>query len=180
VLLAEAGALETINKMKQTFAAILLLVAGALTSSADAGSPKLTGSWEAARTPDDERLYLVLKDMGKAEIIGEYDFTLPGQPGKRRGRSTTFAHWTLDGDQIIVTYSRFTDRLRYVEQEALSVIGLSGSAPALKPVGKRDPKSKLGTAVLWKAPHDYRVKAPDSAAPDAGASAAAGAAAPAK
>jgi hypothetical protein len=166
--------------MKQTFAAILLLVAGVLWSSSDAAPPKLTGSWEAARTPDDERLYLVLKDMGKAEIVGEYDFTLPGQPGKRRGRSTTFGHWTVEGDQITVTYSKFTDHMRYVEQEPLTAIGLSGSAPALKPVGKRDPKSKLGTAVLWKAPHEYRVKAPESAVPGAGAAAAAGGAAPAK
>ena len=155
--------------MKQTFAAILLLVAGALSSSSFAGPPKVTGQWEAARTPDDERLYVILKDMGKAEIVGEYDFTLPGQPGKRRGKSTTFGHWVLDGDQIVLTYSKFSERLRYVAQESLSAIGLNGSAPALKPVGKRDPKSKLGTAILWKAPHDYRAKAAESSAPVAGA-----------
>jgi hypothetical protein len=161
--------------MKQICTAFLLLVASATSLAAHAAPPKLTGQWEAARTPDDERLYLVLKDMGKAEIIGEYDFTLPGQSGKRRGKSTTFGHWTLDGDQITVTYAKFTERLRYVEQEALSAIGLSGTAPALKPVGKRDPKSKLGTAILWKAPHDYRVKGAESAPPVA-----AGGEAPAK
>jgi hypothetical protein len=166
--------------MKQTFLAILLLAAGVLSSPADAAPPKLTGSWEAARTPDDERLYLVLKDMGKAEIIGEYDFTLPGQSGKRRGKSTTFGHWSVDGDQITVTYSKFVDRLRYVEKESLSALGLTGSAPALTPMGKRDPKSKLGTAILWKAPHDYRVRAPESAEPAAGASAATGGGAPGK
>jgi hypothetical protein len=166
--------------MKQTFAALLLLGVAALAGPAQAGPPKLTGSWEAARTPDDERLYLVLKDMGKAEIVGEYDFTLPGQPGKRRGRSTTFGRWSVDGDQVVITYAKFTERMRYVESEPLSALGLSGTAPALKPVGKRDPKSKLGNAVLWKAPHDYRAKEPSSAAPVAGATAPAPGEAPAK
>lgn len=161
--------------MKQIFAAVLLLAAGALSTTASADPPKLTGSWEAARTPDDERVYLVLKDMGKAEIVAEYDFTLPGQPGKRRGRSITFGKWQLQGNDVIVTYAKLTDRLRYVEKEPLKAVGLSGSAPALTPVGKAHPKSKLGSAVLWKAPHDYQVKAPEAGAPVAGAAAAPGA-----
>jgi hypothetical protein len=161
--------------MKQTFAAFLLLAAGALSSAASAEPPKLTGSWEAAHTPDEERVYLVLRDMGKAEIVAEYDFTLPGQPGKRRGRSTTFGKWTMDGNDVVVTYAKLTDRLRYVEREPLKAVGLSGSAPALTPVGKAHPKSKLGSVVLWKAPHDYRVKAPESVQPIASTPAAAGA-----
>jgi hypothetical protein len=161
--------------MKETFAALLLLTAGALSSAASAGPPKLTGSWEAAHTPDDERVYLVLKDMGKAEIVAEYDFTLPGQPGKRRGRSITFGKWKVQGNDLTVTYAKLTDRLRYIEREPLKGVGLRGSAPALTPVGKPHPKSKLGSAVLWKAPHDYRVKAPESVPPVAGATAAPGA-----
>jgi len=160
--------------MKQIFAAVLLLAAGALSSTASAAPPKLTGSWEAAHTPDDERVYLVLKDMGKAEIVAEYDFTLPGQPGKRRGRSITFGKWELRGNDVMVTYAKLTDRLRYVEKEPLTAVGLSGSAPALTPVGKAHPKSKLGSAVLWRAPHDYHVKAPEAVPPVAGAVAAPG------
>jgi hypothetical protein len=160
--------------MKQTCAAFLLLAVGGLSSAASAAQPKLTGSWEAAHTADEERVYLVLKDMGKAEIVAEYDFTLPGQPGKRRGRSTTFGKWKMDGNDVVVTYAKLTDRLRYVEREPLKAVGLTGSAPALTPVGKAHPKSKLGSVVLWKAPHEYRVKAL-GAQPIAGTPAAAGA-----
>lgn len=56
--------------MKYRFGALILLVtAVAAAPVALAAPPVLTGSWEAARTPDDERLYLVLKDLGKAEIV---------------------------------------------------------------------------------------------------------------
>jgi hypothetical protein len=157
--------------MRHNLAVILLIAAAALPSAASAAPPKVTGSWEAARTPDDERLYVVLRDMGKAEIVAEYDFTLPGQPGRRRGRSTTFGKWTLAGNEVVVTYAKLTDRLRYVESEPLSPVGLSGSAPALKPVGKIDPKSKIGSAVLWKAPHEYRVKTAEHSQPAAAATA---------
>ena len=149
--------------MRSLFIAALLLLAAA---DLPAASPKLTGSWAAARTVDDESVALVLKDMGKAEIINEYDITLPGHP-KQRGRSTSFGKWTLKGGDVVVTYAKVTDRLRYSEHVSLSVIGQTGDAAALKPVGKPDPNSKIGTAILWKAPHDYRMKAP--AAPEASA-----------
>jgi len=149
--------------MRQTVAAYLLLVI-AVAAASPAAPASLTGSWEAARTPDDERLVLVLKDMGKAEIVTEYDLALPGQ-GKRRGRSTSFATWTLKGNEVIVTYAKIKDRLRYVADESLSTIGLTGTASALKPIGKPDPKSRIGKAILWKAPHEYRLKAPEAAAP---------------
>jgi hypothetical protein len=152
--------------MKQTLAVVLWLVTGLVSHAASADTPKLTGTWEAARPPDDERVYLVLKDMGKAEIVAEYDFTLPGQPGKSRGRSTTFGQWTVKGNEVIVSYAKVQDRLRYAGNEPLAALGRTGSAPALKPVGKANPKSKLGAIVLWKAPHDYRVK--ESAPPPPG------------
>ena len=147
--------------MKYRFAALVLLVtAVAATPIALAAPPVLTGSWEAARTPDDERLYLVLKDLGKAEIVAEYDLAIPGQAPKR-SRSTSFGKWTLKGNEVIVTYANIQDRLRYVGSQSLAAIGLGGTAPALKPVGKPDPKSRIGAAILWKAPHDYRLKAPE-------------------
>jgi hypothetical protein len=155
----------------RSLAAVFLLAALVLPSVAAAAQPKLTGSWEAVRNPDDERVYLVLKDLGKAEIVAEYDFSLPGQPGKRRGRSTTFGHWTMKGNEVVVTYAKIEDRLRYVDQEPLSVVGLSGTSPALKPVGKANAKSKLGSLVLWKAPHDYRAARP-AEMPAAGSAAA--------
>jgi hypothetical protein len=85
---------------------LALLFLLALAASADAvGSRSLLGTWEAARSPDDERLYVHLKDNGRAEIVAEYDFTLPGVPGKRRGRSTTFGKWSVNGDDVVISYS---------------------------------------------------------------------------
>jgi hypothetical protein len=151
--------------MKTTFIAVLLLLGA---GSACAAPPKLTGAWEAARGADeDEHVALLLKDMGKAEIINEYDISLPGQ-GKRRGRSTSFGTWRIKGDDVIVTYSKISDRLRYSDHVSLSAVGQSGSAPALKTVGKPPANSKIGSAILWKAPHEYRLKA---AAPSAAAGA---------
>lgn len=147
--------------MKYRFGALILLVtAVAAAPVALAAPPVLTGSWEAARTPDDERLYLVLKDLGKAEIVAEYDLAIPGQAPKR-SRSTSFGKWTLKGNEVIVTYAKIHDRLRYVSSQPLAAIGLTGTAPALQPVGKPDPKSRIGAAILWKAPHEYRLKAPE-------------------
>lgn len=153
--------------MKSSFiAAIVLLVAAEVW----AAPPKLTGSWQAARSTEDESVLLVLKDMGKAEIINEYDISLPGQ-GKRRGRSTSFGTWTLKGNDVVVTYSNIHDRLRYSDRVSLSAVGQEGDAPALKAVGKPAANSKIGAAILWKAPHEYRLKAapsaPEAAAPRA-------------
>lgn len=144
--------------MRHCLATLLMLSALSVAAVA-ADTPKLTGSWEAAHAGgDSERIYLVLKDMGKAEIITEYDFTLPGQPGKRRGRSTTFGKWKVKGNDVTVTYAKITESLRYVEQVSLKAVGLSGTAPALQPTGKASGGSKIGSAILWKGPHDYRVQ----------------------
>ena len=145
--------------MKSSFIAVLLLLA---TGAVSAAPPKLTGSWDAARTPEDERVSLVLKDMGKAEIVSEYDITLPGQ-GRRHGRSTSFGTWAVKGNDVLVTYSKITDRLRYSDRVSLSAVGQTGVAPALKPVGKPPAYSKIGTAILWKGPHEYRIKAAPAA-----------------
>jgi len=149
--------------MKSSFIAALLLLAAGIVSAAP---PKLTGSWDAARTPQDEGVSLVLKDMGKAEIVAEYDITLPGQ-GRRHGRSTSFGTWAVKGNDVLVTYSKITDRLRYSDRVSLSAVGQTGQAPALKPVGKPPANSKIGTAILWKGPHAYRIKAPAGDAPNA-------------
>jgi len=152
--------------MKHTLAALVLLATIGTAPPALAASPVLTGSWEAARTPDDERLYLVLKVMGKAEIVAEYDLAIPGQ-GAHRSRSTTFGTWALKDGEVIVTYARVKDRLRFVGAEPLKAVGLSGTAPALRPVGEPDPKSRIGNAILWRAPHDYRLKAAETSQPEA-------------
>jgi hypothetical protein len=143
--------------MKQTLAALVLLGAGALVPAvaAAAGEGVITGTWEAARTINDERLYIVLSDRGKAEVVEEYQ--LP-TPGKQRARSSTFGKWARKGNDIVVTYGTVTDRLRYVAREPLDTVGMSGRAPALKPVGKPNDRSKIGSEVLWKGPHEYHMK----------------------
>jgi len=149
----------------------LALCAGAPAHAVSASA--LVGTWEAARTPDDERVYVRLMEKGKAQIVAEYDFQLPNMPGKRRGRSTTFAKWSVKGDDVTLTYSKVTDRLRYDASTPLAEIGLDGKSAALKPVGRRSAGSRL-SATLWKAPHDYRLEHPA----DAGATSAPAAAAP--
>ena len=130
------------------------------------GTTTLLGTWEAARTPDDERLYVTFKDKGKVEIVAEYDFTLPGMPGKRRGRSTTFGKWSVKGDDVTITYAKVRERLRYSQRLPLTAVGLTGTSIGLKPTGTVDPNSRIRGAVLWKAPHDYKLKPADgSAAP---------------
>ena len=148
--------------MKQIFAALLLLGAGALLPAAGAAQPGVTGAWEAARTADDERRYIVLGETGKAEVVEEY--LLPMRSNQRT-RSSTFGKWTRKGNDVLVTYGNITDRLRYVAREPLAAVGLNGSAPALKPVGKPNVRSKIGSDVLWKAPHEYRMKADSTEAP---------------
>jgi len=156
--------------MRYLFAALLLLSAGPLSPGVGFAQPQLAGTWEAAQRADnDERLYIVLSDAGKAEIVVEYG--LP-TPGKQRARTTAYGRWTHRGRDLQITYADVTDRLRYVPREPLAAVGLNGTAPALKPIGKRSPKSRLGSEVLWKAPHAYRMKGgPPSQppyAPDAG------------
>jgi hypothetical protein len=150
--------------MKARLPVLLCLLA--LSVPAHAVSPAaLVGTWEAARTPEDERMYVRLMDKGRAEIVAEYDFQVPGQPGKQRGRSTTFGRWSVKGDDVTISYAKLRDRLRYSDKLPLSEIGLDGSSAALKPAGKPEAKSRI-RATLWKAPHDYRPK--PAAAPAAG------------
>jgi hypothetical protein len=153
---------------------LALLFLFTLAAAADAvGSRSLLGTWEAARSPDDERLYVHLKHNGRAEIVAEYDFTLPGVPGKRRGRSTTFGKWSVSGDDVVISYARVRDRLRYSDKLPLNEIGLTGTSAGLKPTGKTDPKSRIRGATLWKAPHEYKRKTSE-AAPAAGTTAESG------
>jgi len=155
-----------------TFRSVFLLLSLLVSAPALAVSTSaLIGTWEAARSPDDERLFIRLMEKGKAEIIAEYDFQLPNMPGKRRGRSTTFGKWSVKGDDVTVTYSKITDRLRYHAQLPLAEIGAEGKSPALKPAGKIDPATRL-TTTLWKAPHEYKLKVRESASAPAGPAAA--------
>lgn len=153
--------------MKFLFAATLVAFAVSLPAHAVAPGA-LIGTWEAARGPDDERMFVRFMEKGKAQIVSEYDFQIPGAPGKRRGRSTTYGKWSVKGDDVVVTYSKVRDRLRYSDKHSLSDVGLDGVAPGLKPAGKIDPNSKV-RVMLWKAPHDYKLKAPAAraAAPSA-------------
>lgn len=143
------------------FSVFLILLA--LTAPASAiGTAGLLGEWEAALSPDNERLYIKLRDKGKAEIVSEYDFQPPGQPGKQRGRATTYGKWILKGSDIVISYAKVQDRLQYSAKMPLSEVGLMGSAPGLKAAGKVDPKSRIGTTILWKAPHEYKLRPPQS------------------
>jgi hypothetical protein len=144
-----------------------VVLAGLLLAAAPAWAVKtealMASTWEAARTVEDERTYVRFMPDGRAEIVSEYDLQLPGQPGKRRGRATTYGRWVLKGDRVTVTYADVHDRLRYSDATSLAEIGMPGSTAGLKPVGKPAPKSRL-RATLWKAPHDYRLKPPQPAA----------------
>jgi len=155
--------------MKQLIGALVLLGAATMPSVALAAQPQLKGSWEAARGANDERLYVVLSEDGKAEIVTEYEVSLPGAPDKRRVRTSTFGKWTHKGGDVVIGYANtnIKDRLRYVAREPLAAVGLSGSAPALKPVGTANARSQIGSVVLWRAPHEYRVKASTGEDPSA-------------
>lgn len=126
-------------------------------------SKDLLGTWETARPPSGDRLYVRLQDKGRAEVIAEYDFQLPGQP-TRRGRSTTMATWTLKGSELTLSYAKVRDRLRYNPKLPLTQIGQAGSAPALEQIGQAAENSRLRGVVLWKAPHDFRLKPSEAAA----------------
>jgi len=138
-----------------------VLLGAAMPSIAHLAQPQLSGSWEAARGANDERLYLVLSSDGKAEIVTEYEVSLPGAPDKRRVRTSTFGKWTHKGGDVVISYANtnIKDRLRYIAREPLAAVGVSGSAPALKAVGTANARSQIGSEVLWKAPHEYRAKA---------------------
>jgi hypothetical protein len=138
----------------RVFAALALFAWG--TNALAVSSKDLLGTWEAARSPAGDRLYVRLQEKGKAEVVAEYDFQLPGQP-TRRGRSTTLAKWTVKGGELTLSYAKVQDRLRYNPKVPLAQIGQPGSAPALEQVGQADTNSRLRGAILWRAPHDYRL-----------------------
>ena len=144
------------------FAAVLAVLAWSDGALAVTGKD-LLGTWEAARSSGGDRLYIRLQDKGKAEVVAEYDFQLPGQP-TRRGRSTTMATWSVKGDELTLSYAKVRDRLRFNPKVPLAQVGQPGNAPALEQVGQADANSRLRGAVLWRAPHDYRIKAADSTA----------------
>lgn len=143
-----------------------LLFAAGLLAAAPAWAVKpevlTANTWEAARTPDDERTYIRFLPMNKVQIISEYNFSLPGRPGVNRGRATAFGKWTVKGDEVTVSYADIRDRLRYSDKVPLAAVGLTGTAPGLTPVGVPAEKSRL-RATLWKAPHEYKVPAPAAA-----------------
>jgi len=154
--------------MKRIFAAVLLLAVSVVTPAVSAGVPAIAGTWEAARAPNGDRLFIVLGEKGKAEIVEEYQ--LP-QRGKQRMRTSTYGKWVRKGNDVLLTYADITDRLRYVAREPLAAVGLIGNAPALRPAGKPDARSRIGAEVLWKAPHDYHMKGGEEApvsTPEAG------------
>jgi hypothetical protein len=134
--------------------ALCILVALAAPAGA-VGRSALLGTWEAAQTPDDQRLSVTFHENGKAEIVSEFDFQMPGNPAIRRGHLTTYAKWTLKGDDIVLTYDKVREHLRYVAEHPLSEVGLTGVAPALMPAGLGRPDSRV-RVTLWKAPHEYK------------------------
>jgi hypothetical protein len=142
--------------------AVLTLLAWCADALAVSGKD-LLGTWEAARSATGDRLYVRLQEKGKAEVVAEYDFQLPGQP-TRRGRSTTIAKWTVKGGELTLTYAKVRDRLRYNPKVPLAQFGQPGSAPALAQVGQADTNSRLRGAILWRAPHDYRLREAEPAA----------------
>jgi len=138
----------------------LAALAGLLVASSPqgwAGARTLDGEYESARTPDDEFIRLTLRPDGKAMIVAENNFQIPGDAAKRRGRTTSYGKWTRKGETVTVRYSKVTDRLKFDTATPLARIGLPGTAPALSPVGKADARSRLGTATLWRLPHSYRL-----------------------
>ena len=68
--------------MKQTLLALVLLGVGALVPTAGAAETDFSGTWEAARTVKDERLYIVLGADGKAEVVEEYELPTPGKAAR--------------------------------------------------------------------------------------------------
>jgi hypothetical protein len=149
--------------MKSSIAALMLFAAFIVPAHA-VKPTALIGTWEAARSPDDERMFVRFLEKGKAEIIAEYDFQVPGTPGKRRGRSTTFGKWSVKGDDVSLTYAKVHDRLRYSEKLSLAEVGLDGVTAGLQPIGRIDSHSRI-RATLWKAPHGYKMRAGNIGAP---------------
>lgn len=139
---------------------IALSVVALWISVANAAVPE--GEYASALSVDDERVQIRLLSKGKAQIIAEHNFLMPGDETRRRGRTTSYAKWSQKGDIVTLTYSRVTDRLRYNAKTPLAALGLQGSAPGLAIVKPIHSKSRLRIGTFWKAPHDYRMKASES------------------
>ena len=88
--------------MKQTFAALILLGAGVFVPTAGAGQPAIDGTWEAARTVNDERLYIVLSDTGKGRGRGRIRASHARQKTARAFQH--LRHVGAQGNEIVVTY----------------------------------------------------------------------------
>lgn len=125
----------------------------------------IPGNFDSARTPDDERIQLRLLSEGKAQIIAEHNFLMPGDESRRRGRTTSYGKWTRKGDVVTLTYTNIQDRLRYSAHTSLASVGLAGGAPGLVPIKPVSPKSRLKGVILWKSPHDYKIKGADAPSP---------------
>jgi hypothetical protein len=100
--------------MFRSFKPLLFLLVALAAPLSVSGQPAINGTWEAARTVNDERLYIVLSDQGKAEVVEEYELPMPGK--KQRARSSTFGKWVHRGNEIVVTYGNISDRLRRRER----------------------------------------------------------------
>lgn len=143
-------------------AALAILGGLALGEAAWAAPSGLAGEYETARTHDDEFTRLTLKPDGRATIVAENNFQIPGDPEKRRGRTTTYGKWTAKGAVVTLTYSKVRDRLRFDAATPLARIGQSGKAPALI-VNKSVAGSRLNNATLWRLPHAFKLPEPASA-----------------
>lgn len=117
----------------------------------------LMGDYESARTSDEEFVRLSLQAGGKAVIVAENNFMIPGDASKRRGRTTSYGKWSRKGEIVTVTYSKVRDRLKFDTATPLARIGMTGTAVALAPAGKVDARSRLKNLTLWRLPHKYRL-----------------------
>lgn len=135
----------------------VVMLWGCLGSAAWAAAPAPMGDYASARTPDDEFVRLTLAPKGKAIIIAEHNFQVPGDASRRRGRTTTYGKWSRKGDVVTLTYAKLTDRLRYEAAAPLDRIGLPGKAAALTPMKPLNANGRLKGMTLWRAPHDYRL-----------------------
>ena len=141
------------------------------TPVAFAAAPVLVGGYESARTSDDEFVRVTLEGKGRAVIVEEHNFQIPGDPAKRRGRTTTYGKWSRKGNSITLTYARIKDRLRYDAALSLQPLGQSGTAAALTPIKPVDGNSRLKNLILWRLPHAYRQPAQDGGSAPPAASA---------
>jgi len=97
-------------------------------------------------------IILSLEAGGRAEILVE-----SWAPGEYESRSAekTLGRWRREGNMIILDYEGRTDRLAYVPELSLSVLGYEGGAPGLRQSGTFSERSILRDQPLWKLPHRF-------------------------